>query len=449
MSGRELVARTATSELAFNPDYADFHEGPAARWTLRVLFATVVVAVLLTSILRLDRVVTSRSGAVTSVEPNVTVQVLEDSIIRALKVKEGDRVKAGQLLARLDPTFTTADVNQLIVQVASAEAQIARLVAERDGKIFTGAGLPSNEIYDEYARLQVALFTQRRAQYIAQVESFDAKIAANRASVEKLKEEEKQLTERLSIFKEIEAMRVTLEASKISSRLQLLQSMDQRIEIARNLELARNSMRETEHQYHALVSDKEAQAKLWSAQVGQDLVTANQTRDAAREQLAKAKKRQDLVSVYAPEDGVVFKLARLSEGSILKSGEQFLQIVPTRSPLEAEVQVAAEDIGFIRPDDPCTIKLEPFNFVEHGWATGSVRWISEGIFTLDDDGKPVPAYYKARISISEMQLRNVPESARLVPGMQVTTDIHVGSRTVLAYLFHGLVQQFGEAMRER
>ncbi|MGA0597834.1 HlyD family type I secretion periplasmic adaptor subunit [Enterovirga sp. CN4-39] len=425
-------------------------EPPAARWVLRTIVAFVFTLIALSAVMRLDRVVTSIGGEVTGVEPNLVLQVLEDSIIRSLLVKEGDVVTGGQLLAKLDPTFTTADVNQLEVQVAAANAQIARLEAERAGRDFqmesAGAG---TDALNGYIALQRSLYVQRKSQFQAQQRSFDEKIALTKATMDKTREDERQLTDRLAIFKEIEAMRTALEASKITSRLQLLQSTDQRIEIERNLELSRNSLRESGHQLQALISDREAFNQQWLAQVGQELVTASQSRDAALEQLAKAKRRQDLVVMTAPENGIVLRLAKVSQGSILKAGEQLMQIVPTRAPLEAEVKVAAGDIGFIRPGDRCVIKLDPFNFVEHGWAEGRLRWISEGVFTTDADGRPAPAYYKARVTIDDLQLKNLPESARLIPGMQLNADIHVGTRTVLAYFFHGLIRQFGEAMRER
>lgn len=432
-------------------EITQLREPPAARLILHAIIGLIVVALLLASVLRLDRVVTTVGGEITSVEPNIVMQALEDSIIRSLNVKEGDTVRAGQLLARLDPTFTTADVNQLELQIKAANAQIARLEAERDGKNFLDHPLAQAKAGDavDYAALQRNLFTQRQAQFNAQRQSFSEKIAQTNATIEKLHTEEKQLLERLTIFKEIESMRATLEASKVGSRLQLLQSIDQRIEIGRNLESARNSLKESTHELASLIADREAFVQQWFGQINQDLVTTSQTRDTAVEQLSKARKRLDLVSMSAPENGVVLRVAKLSVGSVLKGGEQLFQIVPMRSPLEAEVQVAARDIGFIRPGDPCTIKLDPFNFVEHGWIDGHLRWVSEGVFTTNDDGSPAAAYYKARVTLDEIRLRNVPETARLVPGMQLTGDIHVGSRTVLAYFFHGLIRNISEAMRER
>ena len=94
------------------------------------------------------------------------------------------------------------------------------------------------------------------------------------------------------------------------------------------------------------------------------------------------------------------------------------------------------------------LKVDAFNFVEHGAAKGKCSWISEGAFTTDDNGQPVEAYYKARCSIEAMNFINVPENFRLIPGMTLTADMNVGSRSVAAYLLSGFVRGVGQSMRE-
>jgi HlyD family secretion protein len=150
----------------------------------------------------------------------------------------------------------------------------------------------------------------------------------------------------------------------------------------------------------------------------------------------------------APENAMVLKLAKLSSASVMNQGEPLLYLAPMKSPLEAELHIAARDIGFIRVGDQTTVKLDPFNFVEHGTADGKVRSISEGAFTTDDNGQPAEAYYKVRVTLDPVALRNVPNSFRLVPGMTLTGDIHVGTRSLFTYLVGGLVSGMGESMRE-
>ncbi len=83
-------------------------------------------------------------------------------------------------------------------------------------------------------------------------------------------------------------------------------------------------------------------------------------------------------------------------------------------------------------------------------ADGTVRWISEGAFTVNEDTgtAAAEAYYKGRIGLTNVDLRNVPEGFRLIPGMTLTADVHIGTRSVLMYMVNGAVQGMNEAMRE-
>jgi hemolysin D len=438
------VIQEYQSEVA---ELQSWREPARLRLTLYLLAALVLSVFALSFVLRLDRVVTTVRGQVVSVDTNIVLQALDDSIIRAIHVKEGDEVRAGQHLVTLDPTFAAAEANQFRLQLANLQAQSARLEAESEQRPFVWTA--RNAQADDYGALQQALFRQRADQFSAQLQSYDEKIAQTHVTIIRWTSDADRLRKRLKIFEEIEAMRVTLEEKRAGSRLQLLQATDQRIELARNLELALNSLREASHQLSGLQSDREAFVKQWFGAIAQELVTVRQAQDAAQEQLAKAQKREELVGIDAPEDGVVLKLVKLSAGSIIKSGGEVLQIVPLRARLEAEVEVSSDDIAFIRPNDPATIKLEAFDYIEHGWAEGRVRWISEGAFTVDDNGQMVPPFYRARLDITKLNFKNVPDSMRLVPGMRVTADIDVGTRTVFAYLFHGIIRSAGEAMRER
>jgi HlyD family secretion protein len=201
------------------------------------------------------------------------------------------------------------------------------------------------------------------------------------------------------------------------------------------------------------------------------LVTARTQRDTAVQALEKAIRHRELVHMTAPNDAIVLRLARLSVGSVLNAGDSLIELARLDSDMEAEIYVDPRDVGFIRPGDPVVIKLDPYNYVEHGWASGRVRWISEGTFSImptGTGGMLAPSatstdatqsgtlaqnsltspFYKARIAITTADLKNVPPSFRLMPGMTLTADIHVGTRSLLTYLLKDIIRVFDEPMRE-
>ena len=433
----------------FQSESAEVQEDPEpaqTRLTLYTLAGLFIALVAVTVFMQMNRVVTSNAGLIVTTEPTIVLQALDPSIIKSLEAQEGERVKSGQLLATLDPTFAAADVSAATAQIASLEAEIARTEAELAHRDFNPPVGTTPE--GAYMALQRAYFVERKAQFDAQLLAYNEQIAQNNATIRKLKDDLAHYEDRVKISQEIENMRASLAASQYGSRLNLLAATDQRLEMLRTQDFDRNGLSESEHQLASTIANRDAFVEQWNGQVSQELVTARNGLDTAQQQLTKAAKHKDLVRLEAPEDAVVLKLAKLSVGSVLKEADPFITLAPLRSPVEAEVHISAREIGFVRPGDSATIKLDPFNFVEHGTAAGYVHWISEGAFSQDDNGSAVDPYYKARITMTEVKLNAVPESFRLVPGMTLTADINVGSRSVFMYVLKGVIRSANEAMRE-
>jgi HlyD family secretion protein len=439
----DALIRVFQSETA---EIREYREPAQLRLTLHALAGLFVALLAVTAAMPMDRVVTSSAGQIVTSEPTIVLQALDPSIIKTLNVQEGQLVRSGELLATLDPTFTTADVSALTMQIASLEAQIARSEAELGGRDFDPPLGSTPQA--AYAALQKAYYLQRRGQFEAQLRAYDGQIAQNRATIRKLTDDLAHYDERVKVSQEIEKMRASLAASQFGSRLNLLIATDQRLEVLRSLDSDRNGLVESEHQLAATIANRDAFVQQWAAQTSQELVTARNNLDNAREQLAKAARHQDLVRLAAPDDAVVLKLAKLSVGSVLKEADPFITLAPLRSPVEADVHILARDVGFCRPGDKVTLKLDPFHFVEHGTASGALRWISEGAFTQDENGSATDAYYKARIALTEVNLKSVPNNFRLVPGMTLTADIQVGTRSAFMYIWRGVIRGIGEAMRE-
>ena len=443
-------ASALTLVRQFQSETDAIREAPEPRWariTVFVLAGLLVSLIAIMVLTRIDRVITSQGGKIVPTQQVNVFQALDASIIRSIDVHEGQQVAKGQLLATLDPTFAAADVLQLKQQSASLDAQIARDRAELDQQPFV---LPKSSDPDvlKYSALQKAFYDQRMAQYKAQLNSFDAKIEQTQTTIKKFQADEESYKQRSDIAKQVEDMRTILAEHGTGSLLNKLSSQDQHIDLLRNLDYDHNSLIEAQHTLASLQADRESFKQQWFSALSQDLVTARNALDTAKAQLEKATKHQDLVRLSATEDSVVLTLAKLSVGSVLKEGDALFTLMPVDTPLEAEVRIASRDVGFLRDGDRCTMKIDAFNFVEHGTAQGKVSWISDGAFTTDDNGQPVEAYYKARCSVDKMNFHNVPENFRLIPGMTLSADMNVGSRSVAAYLLSGLMRGVGQAMRE-
>ena len=418
-----------------------------ARITVFTLAAMFLGVILIMCVTKLDRVVTSVGGKLVSAERMNVFQSLDPSIIKAINVHEGDEVKKGQVLATLDPTFAAADVKQLKQQVASLRAQIARDDAQLSNQPFS----PSQETDPDAvksAAVQREYYNQQVAQYKAQLASFDAKISQAQATIQKYQTDASRYQQREQIAKQIEDMRAFLASHGTGSQLNLLTSQDARLEVLRTLEYDHNSLDEAQHTLASITADRDAFIQQWNAQLSQDLVKARSDLDTAQASLEKALRHHDLVRLTASEDSVVLTVAKLSVGSVLKEGDTLFTLMPVDAPVEAEIRIASRDVGFIRAGDRCVLKIDAFNYMEHGTAEGTIRWISDNAFTTDDNGQAVEAYYKARCGVDAMHFTEVPAKFRLIPGMTLQADVNVGTRSVAMYLLGGFLRGFGESMRE-
>lgn len=414
---------------------------------LYVLAAMLVVAFTLAAVVKLDRVVTGM-GRIVTAAGSLYVSPFDTGIVREVHVKVGDVVRKGQVLATLDPTFTHADLLQLQHKLASDEAAVARLEAELSGHPYSFSAA------DPYQSLQAGIWEKRQAEYRYNLADFDSRIHGAEAQVAQYDSDSREYANRLKLAGEVENVYQPLLEKGYVSKLQLMQATDERTEMGRLLADAQNQKASLRQTLASLRAQREAYIQKWNSDDGTELVTIRNDLDVTRQNLEKAQKLSELSSLDSPADAVVLKVGKVSSGSVAGSGAQaagldpLFTLVPLDAPVDADVNVAARDIGFIKIGDPVQLKLDAYRYMQHGTAKGVIKTISEGSFTTDDNNTPAEPYFKVRVSIKEVHLRNVPLDFRLIPGMTIAGDIMVGRRTILSYLVEGALRTGSEAMRE-
>jgi HlyD family secretion protein len=423
----------------------------SARGSVLVIASMVLVLVAAMGLIPIDQVVTAR-GVVVSESPTILVQPLETAIVRSIDVREGQHVRAGELLARLDPTFAAADVATFDAQVSSLEAEVARLQAESAGQAFTYTGT------DPHWTLQAAIHGHRKAQFDAKIENYRHRIEELEATISRSRSDASAYRERLGFAQSVEQMRKELESLQAGSKLNTLLAMDSRVEMERSMANAEQAAEAARRDQAALTSERDAFVRGWRAEVSQQLSEKNGKAHDAREQLNKAKLRKDLVELRSETDAIVQSVAKVSVGSVMQSGQQFITLVPADAALEIEANISGRDNGFVHVHDPVAIKFDTFPYSQYGIAEGTLRNVSPDSFTAQSEARnsasTAPAatandpFYRSRITIDRVALHDVPAAFRIIPGMPVTADIKVGKRTVLSYLLGLVLPVAQEAMRE-
>lgn len=421
---------------------------PAARGLLWSVVSLVALCTTAAAVVPIDMVVTTNAGRVVAEQPTVVVQPLETAIVRSIDVREGEVVHAGQLLAQLDPTFSSADVDGLKVQVRSYQAEVDRLRAEASGQPYKPASA------DAAATVQAAVYGQRHAEYHSQVESYTQRIQSLQEQVARAEQDIRAYTQRLQIAADIESKRRELEKLQVGSVMNRLVAEDQRVEIERNLSDAAGIAERASRELKQTIAERDGFEQQWNVQVNQDLHDRSRSLSDAEENLRKAALRHRLVELRAEQDAIVLTIGKVSVGSVMQSGEQFFTLVPKSSPLEVEARIPGDDAGYVHNGQDVTIKFDTFPYVRYGTADGRVRTLSADSFVGQDDASgpasepQVQPYFKTRVAVEAIKMHGVPGGFQLKPGMPVTADIKVGKRTVLGYLFERLLPVGLEGMRE-
>jgi HlyD family secretion protein len=423
-------------------------------WTVGTMVLACFAAM---AIIKVDKVVTAQ-GKVVGRAATIVVQPLETAIVRSIEVHEGEAIRSGQVLARLDPTFAAADLEALKSQVAAYSAQVGRMQAEIDNRPFNYTGS------DPHLALEAAIYAQRMSEYNFKLEGYRQKADSLSATVAKARSDIAGYQDRLNVAVNLEKMRNELDRLGVGSKLNTLQAQDTRAEMQRFLDFAEQTGNGAQRDLAALIAEKNGYIQSWHADIAEKLAEAAAKLSDARESFNKAQLRRQLVELRADQDATVLTIGKVSVGSVLTAGQQFITLVPANAPLEIEANISGSEDGYVHVGDPVAIKFDTFPYTQYGMAHGTVRIMSPDSFSATDDQRnpsgavPIPGanspsasgamWYRSRITLDQIGLHDTPEGFRLVPGMPVTADVLVGKRTVMAYFLGRAMPLVHEGMRE-
>lgn len=438
------MARSKSDTLEFLPDADEIEKTPIFNGAPVILYFLVILLVFFfvwASISEVDKVVTAHGQLVTPY-PNIVIQPIETAQIESIRVRVGELVRKGQVLATIDPTVITADLNQLQAEFDNLDAQIGRLEAELAGK----------EYYPNTTKsqiLQAGLGNERLANFQARLTRENETVERVKASIESNLHNIASLQDRVKTLSQIEAMNENLSNQQFVSRKILLESREKRQEVERDLGAARYKRAELDRELAEAEAQRTAFKKEWRQTILEQLLASQTQREAIAEELQKTRRRSNLITITAPEDAVVLELAKRSTGSTVIQGETLFSLVPINTPLEVEVQIEAKDVGYVKLHDAARLKIDAFPFQRHGVVRGELARLSRDAFLRSDEREnQMNAFYIGRINIGKIELKNLDKPMRLLPGMSLSAEIAVGKHTVLSYLLDPIIKDLDEAIHE-
>jgi HlyD family secretion protein len=442
----------------FSPPLLRIQQSPApplAGWSLRLLIGLLAGMAAWAIFGRVDIVAVADGKLVPSSYLKI-VQPAEQGIVKEILVKEGEKVAAGQVLVRMDPALTDADVKSIQAEHDNKRLALRRIDAQLSGKSLA-----------RDARDPADLYVQVSAQHAANVRAYESALAQEKALLAKARHDlaaaqatKAKLEQVLPHYVEQEKAFEKLSKDGFAGRIMYTDKQRERIEKEQDLRTQEFTIGSNQ----ALIEQSEQKIAQISADYRRQLQTervevAAQLERAGQE-LAKLSYRSNLLELRAPQAGIVKDLATHTAGTVAAPGTILMTLVPEGDKLVAEIWISNQDVGFVRPGQPAKLKLAAFQFQKYGLVQGKVLHVNADATeapspntrsdALTGRDRPMgPLAFRALVELAGQELVADGERHSLQPGMQVMGEIHLGTRTILEYVLSPVQKAFHEAGRER
>lgn len=380
---------------------------PRVRWALWMIAATLVAAGVWASQAVVEEV-THASGRVVSHRGDQLVQSLEGGIVARLPVHTGDRVEIGDVLVEIDATRANAVFKEGLNKQVALQASAARLRAEAYGQAL--AFPPDVQRYPELVRNETQTYDARKAMVEQGVADLQRSLA--------LAEQEISMSEGLharGLIPDIEMLRMKRQANDL--RLQISERRNK-----------------------------------YKADANNELVRVESELSQARENTAARADTAKRTVVRSQVRGIVKEIKINTLGGVVPPGGTVMELSPLDEQLLVEAKVRPQDIAFLRPGLPATVKVAAYDYSIYGMLDGEVEHISPD--TLREESRAAVAatgeetYYRVLVRTRQSGLQAGGKDLPILPGMTTTVDIRSGEKTVLDYLLKPVFKA-REAFRER
>ncbi len=375
--------------------------------TLLLLTAVVVAFGTWAAIFEIEQTVRAQGQLVVGARTQV-LQAADAGVLTDIRVKEGQSVVAGQLLAVLEQNRSRAGVQDAQAKLAAQQAALTRLNAEAHQAALYFPNSLSHH-YPQFVLAQKNLFIQRKAALEGEIQSLDRSVAIAR--------QELQVHQRLFSSGDVASIEVMQRERQVI-----------------DLELRRR-----------MVIDK------FRTDAINEIIKIEEERASTHYRLDERQSVHKHTEIRAPMAGIVKYMRITTEGGVLRQGDEILQISPADEESLIEVKLNPADIGLLKTGMPTGIRLDAFDSSFFGTLNGQLTYISPDTLTEQGANGQSQIYYRVHVRVD---WENTPGKTRiqpldLKPGMSATVDIRTGARTVLAYLFKPIHKAFSGALTER
>ncbi|MBL4801383.1 MAG: HlyD family type I secretion periplasmic adaptor subunit [Emcibacter sp.] len=415
----------------------------AANILLLSIFGFFAIFILWASFAELDEV-TRASGRVVPSKKMQIIQNLEGGIIKEIIVKQGDRVKAGDVLVKLDGTQFKADFNRNKEEYQMLKSKLVRLTAESQFKepVFDPVFVRENE---ELVRNERNLYRARKAEFEASLNSLKARLRqieqeAIEAKISLISAKSGEQAARA----EVDMLKPLVEKG-IEPRLELMRAEQRLIQATGDHQIALLNIGKTKKMVEEVNLQIEAARQNFRANAFTELNEAQNHANKLHDALPALLDKVSRTDVIASTNGTINRVLVTTIGGVIKPGQPIVELVPLDDTLLIEAEVQPSDIAFLWSGQPARVKLTAYDYSRYGSLEAYVENISADAITNDQGN----SFYIIKIRTVKNNLSTDKGNLPILPGMIAEVDILNGKKTIMRYLMNPVLKLKDNAFRER
>lgn len=373
------------------------------------------------------------------------VQNLEGGIISDILVEEGDIVKKGQVILKINNTNFTSSFEESKLRQNELKAKFLRLDAEAKGGIAFKYENKEKSDLSMQIEYEKSLYESNKEQLNSSLDVVKEQIKQKEQELKELYAKIKQEKRTLKLMQEEVNITKPLVKRGLVSEVEFLQLRRQLNGLQGELEASRlviprlkSQIKESNNKISEIKLEYKNRAKKELNEVVAEISRIGQTNTALSDRVKRT-------LVRSPVDGTVQQLLINTIGGVVQPGMDLVEIVPAQDNLLVEAKIKPSDIAFLRPQLDAMVKFSAYDFAIHGGLNGKLTHISADTITDEKE----ESYYLVRIKTDKSFLGTKEKPLPIMVGMTVSVDIITGKKTVLDYLLKPILKAKQSALRER
>lgn len=388
--------------------------------------------------------VTRGQGQVVGAQRTQIIQNLEGGILREVLVRDGDEVKKGQILARLDNADAESRYRDAVNKAAEHRVALVRLEAEKNEQP-PDFSPDLRAKYPQIIRDQEEVYATRSDKFASERHMLESQYRQRQRDVEEQRGRKEQAERNLVLAKERMEIARPLMERKVYARVDFLDLEQRVVTLQGDIAALTASLSKAEEASDEAHRKLKLRSDEFEAQISEEINKRRSELTSFEELISTGSDRVTRTEVRSPVRGVVKQIIINTLGGVVRPGDPIMEVVPLDDTLLIEARIRPADIAFVHPRQRAVVKVSAYDFSIYGGLEARVEQISAD--TMED--KRGEFYYLVKLRTAKNSIAYRSEQLPIIPGMVATVDIISGKKSILDYLLKPILKARQNALRER